>query len=198
MASQLVGFNYDCLEPEVRARAAENSARIRELVRGTTAAIVEIGKRLLEIHDALGKRYYQAWLRAEFGWSQCCASRFESVARRFADATCIDHFQSSALYLLSRNSTDRRAIQEAIRRAESGEIITRVVALRLIQKHLPAAGHERQNAPTELKIARYNLRGNLRRALRIASPQERQDIAEELSKIVNEIRSGLLTFDEAG
>src|SRR3990172_3209737 len=90
-------FNYGVLSSKARRTAEGHARAIHALLRQTAANIIEIGRRLIEVHDALGSRHYGAWLRSEFAWTQSVASNYEQVARKFANLACVDHFQPSAL-----------------------------------------------------------------------------------------------------
>jgi hypothetical protein len=138
MSSQIVGFNYEVLDKNAGTEAREHAQQIRLSLERTSAAIVEIGRRLIAVRAALGDERYRAWLIAEFQWNTACALTYETVAQKFGELKCIDRFHPSALYSLSRTNTDERAVKEAIKHAEKGKTVTRDVAVQAIRKFLPA------------------------------------------------------------
>jgi hypothetical protein len=83
----VVGFNYDVLETEVAEQAQSAAARIREKVKRTVEDIIEVGKDLLAVKEALPHGAFGRWLKAEFGWGERMAQNFMSVAERFGPKT---------------------------------------------------------------------------------------------------------------
>lgn len=183
----IVGFNYEALDESIRERTREHAIRIHELKRSATGAVVEIGKRLIEVHEALG-RGYNAWLKAEFRWSQSVASNYEGVARKFGDLKCIEQFDASALYALARGNMNERVVKESVRRAEKGEIITHEKVVKLVRKLLPN-GRD-QAAPAILNRTVHDLRSSVRR-LDVSSvpPADCLALAEELLELVMQLRA---------
>lgn len=79
-------YNYETITDEgVREQTRFAAADI--IIRRRTAAIdlIEIGKRLMEIRDALGQAQYRDWLDTEFGYSDVTANDFINIAKRFGD-----------------------------------------------------------------------------------------------------------------
>jgi hypothetical protein len=146
MSSQIIGFNYDALEVAAREKVREHSQQIRLSLERTAASIVEIGKRLICVREALGEQEYRGWLLAEFQWNRACAATYEAVAATFGNLDCIERFNPSALYMLCRPNTEPRIVKEAIKGAERGEMITRATVARLIGKFQP---------PERLKLAQH-------------------------------------------
>src|SRR5690606_6574997 len=67
----IVGFNYSAIDdPKTRKLARDHARAIRVQLEKTARAIVDIGRRLIEVHDTVGRENFQAWLKAEFRWSQ--------------------------------------------------------------------------------------------------------------------------------
>jgi hypothetical protein len=88
------------------------------------------------VKKALGHGRFQAWLAAEFGWSERMARNFMAVAARFAKSAIIADLPIEAtaayLYLLAAPSTPDSACQAAIARARTGERITTRIAKEII------------------------------------------------------------------
>lgn len=135
--SKKTSFNYDLL-PDVEARrAAKDSAKaIHGLLEKTGQAVVEIGRRLIAVHAALGPATFDAWLRCEFEWNQPLASQYMRAAKAFGDVECLDKFQPTALCMLARGSVTQPVIDEALTIARSGETVTAKKVKGLFETHL--------------------------------------------------------------
>ena len=193
---QIIGFNYASIENQkLRRQAQDHACEIRKLLVGTSASIVEIGRRLIELHQALGSSY-SAFIKAEFDWSQPSASKFEAVAREFGDLDCLDRFQPSALQVLVNRKTDKRATKEAIRRARSGEVITLEGVRRIIRKHLPKDRQFAGSAPG-LGGPLYRFTSSLRLLIAESTKAERKRLGEELLEVAIALRSGSDVVDVA-
>jgi hypothetical protein len=146
----IVAFNYEALKGKQRTEVRAQAARIRELVKSTTAALIEIGRRLREVRTALGPSAFWEWVEAEFRWSRSVASNYMRVAERFGSLKCADHFMPSALYALVRNGVDEKAVDECVRTAQAGETITKARAQEIIGRypHAQRADTGRIRKPT--------------------------------------------------
>jgi Protein of unknown function (DUF3102) len=186
MATKIIGFNYDVLTDADRDAAREQAAAIRGLLTNTAKAIVEIGRRLQQVRDAIGRDKFQGWIKAEFRLSQSVASNYMRAAANFGDLDCLDKFQPTALFDLGRANVEKPAVEQAISEARSGNLVTRKRARQIIAKH----GH---NAVAEDAILR------LRTALRLAAdhvddllslPQDDVDfIIDQLFNVATQLRS---------
>jgi len=117
-------FDYESLEPDVRADVQEATARLHELERRTSESIIEIGMHLLTVKAALPHGQFGDWLDVEFGWSQDTAGRFVAVAKRFGEIPQFAEFASpSAMYALASGNVPESIRTYFIERAESGEPI---------------------------------------------------------------------------
>ncbi len=128
------GFDYTGIAPSHRAKAEGAVHAIRRLLVETATNIIQIGRHLNSVREAIGREHFQAWLVAEFDWSQPTASRYMSAADVFGNVDCVNRFQPSALYVLAKRKVPERARAEALKRARAGEVITQKGALRLIQE----------------------------------------------------------------
>lgn len=117
-------FDYTALPSDVRNIALTRRDAIKTLERRTSESLIEIGKHLIAVKDALPHGQFGPWLEAEFGWSQDTAGRFMSVARAFRDIPQIAEFQSSALYALASGNVPEEIREQFIKQAEAGEPVT--------------------------------------------------------------------------
>lgn len=126
MADPGMRFAYDALDEPTRRLASLGALRIRGL--GTTAidAVIEIGKLLVQVKEALPHGCFGEWLYYEFKWQERTAQRLMNVARVFKCDTAVSHLpiDLAALYLLAAPSTPPEIRSEAIDRASTGERIT--------------------------------------------------------------------------
>lgn len=82
--------------------AREHAEAIHALLAKTSVNVVQIGLHLQAVRNAVGRRHFGAWLKAEFRWTRAVASNYMQVARVFAALDCLDRFQPSALFVLAR------------------------------------------------------------------------------------------------
>jgi hypothetical protein len=144
----VVGFNYGLLDTKVADKVRSSADRIREKVRKALGGLIEIGKDLQTVKEALPHGQFTPWLKAEFGWSERTAQNFMSVAERFGPKTEIIAdltIQPTAAYLLAAPSVPDEARVKAIERAQAGEQITTALARKILaesrktkKKALPA------------------------------------------------------------
>ena len=66
----VVGFNYGLLETKVAEQAQAAAMRIREKAKRTIEDIIEVGKDLLAVKEALPHGAFGKWLSAEFDWGE--------------------------------------------------------------------------------------------------------------------------------
>jgi hypothetical protein len=145
----VVGFNYDLFEAKVAEQARSSAERIRDKVKRTIEDIIEVGKDLLAIREALPHGQFGPWLAAEFGWTERTARNFMAVAEHFGPKTEIISdltIQPTAAYLLAAPSAPDEAREAAIERAEAGEQITTAVAKEILAKSRKKKARQRRNA----------------------------------------------------
>ncbi len=131
------GFNYACVERGVADQVRGQAARIRETVKRSLEAVIEVGRDLRAAKGALPHGLFGTWLKAEFGWTERTARNFMAVAERFGPKTEIISdlaIAPTAAYLLAAPSAPEEACLAAVRRAEAGERITACVARDLLAR----------------------------------------------------------------
>lgn len=138
MTTEIVPFDYSTLDDETRKFVQQQTKEIHIAVRQGARSLLAIGKRLAAVKEAT-KGHYHQWLAAEFEWSEDTASRYIKLHEHFgATPQIADSFDKTALRLLSSSQdTSAAAREEAIRRAEQGEVITVSTAKEIINSHLP-------------------------------------------------------------
>jgi hypothetical protein len=193
MSEPLIGFNYEAIEEKLRAPAKEHARKIRGLLQRSTSAVIEIGHSLADVHKSLGHSRYQAWLKAEFRWSQTTASNYEQIATKFGNLKCLDQFQPSALMLLVRRNVDPRAMTEAVKRAERGEMMTYRQVVQILHRLNPRPKAAVPNAAAaQLRSADPLLQ--LRTLVKDLAPrlagEQRKRFADELLELACQLRSG--------
>ncbi len=131
----IVLFDYTALDTEAKSLVQQRAGEIKALIRRTAQDIIETGAKLIEVKDLLGYGMFERWVNNEFGWTQRTAYRFISVTERFASCDNLSQLAPSAMYMLSAPSTPVEAREEAIARADAGEVITHKVAKEIVQQH---------------------------------------------------------------
>ena len=119
-------FDYEVLEPTQRALVRQYTGEIQDRLRRTAQDIWEIGQRLANVRDHLQHGQFDAWLKAEFGWSRRTAYNFVNVYESFGEQATLGELDiaTSALYLLAAPSTPKSVRQEYLEKAQSGEKLT--------------------------------------------------------------------------
>jgi hypothetical protein len=172
-------FDYSQLAKSIETPVREEVQAIRRLMEQGSLNSIQIGLRLQFVRARIGRDHFQAWLKAEFSWTQSVASKYMCVARVFGDNDQLEGFQASALYLLARRKTSPEARKEAIRLASQGEFITKTRALQIISRVQPAGRTQEQN-PAE------RFRRQVERAIRRLP---KGDAARILDALLREVRA---------
>jgi hypothetical protein len=135
MAAKIVGFNYEALDAKDRNPVREHATAIRGLMKTAAEAIIEIGKRLTQVHGEIGPAKFYAWIKAEFRIGQPVASNYMRAAAEFGDLDCVDRFQPTALFDLARQNVPAKAVRQAVAEARAGKNVTRKRAHEIIEAH---------------------------------------------------------------
>jgi DNA modification methylase len=119
-------FDYEVLNPQQRILVEQWTVEIREQLRRTAQDIWEIGQRLAEVRLQLRHGQFDAWLKAEFGWSRRTAYNFINVYETFGNRANLAQIDiaTSALYLLAAPSTPDKVRDKYIEEAKTGKRIT--------------------------------------------------------------------------
>jgi hypothetical protein len=128
-------FDYQGIEPATVAQIRSATERIRDRVRRTIEDIIQIGRELLAVKDALAHGQFGLWIRAEFGWTDRTARNFMDVAEQFGRKTEMISdlaIAPTAAYLLAAPSAPFEAREAAIQRARTGERVTVGMAKELL------------------------------------------------------------------
>ena len=132
-------FDYAALAPAPRRAATGYAKAIQTHLTSSTKAVIDIGRRLIELREQLSARQWRAWLSSEFRWTRSVASNYMQVAEKFGDLDVVARFQPSALYALARRYVPARAIADAVGLARSGQTISKAFARQLIRKYKPGS-----------------------------------------------------------
>ncbi|NEQ98548.1 MAG: DUF3102 domain-containing protein [Cyanothece sp. SIO2G6] len=121
------------------------TGEIQDRLRRTAQDIWEIGQRLANVRDYLQHGQFDAWLKAEFGWSRRTAYNFINVYESFEEQATLQELDiaTSALYLLAAPSTPQSVRKEYLEKAQSGEKLT--------HKDLKQALHETKPKHSQAK-----------------------------------------------
>jgi hypothetical protein len=119
-------FDYQILDSQPRSLVQQKTAEIRKRLKRSAQDIWEIGQKLVEVREQLNHGQFEAWIKAEFGWSRRTAYNFISVYEAFNQRSNFEQINiaTSALYLLAAPSTSEKVRKEFVQKAEAGELIT--------------------------------------------------------------------------
>lgn len=141
-------FDYDSLDNEDAVFVQQQTGAIQSLIKRSAQDVWDIGQRLIEVKRRLRHGRFEAWLNAEFEWTQMTATRFINVAKRFKSNNLLDlTIAPSALYELAAPSTREDVRAEAIARAKAGESITYSTAKGIKQKYSSPPSQEPKVKP---------------------------------------------------
>lgn len=184
-----IQFNYDALQEETREFAREHAEAIHQLSRQMTNTVVEIGRRLHEVKARMNTMTWNAWLRAEFRWAQSTASNYMRVFEKFGELDCLDRFQHTALIELSKKRVDARAVDEAVKLASEGAMISRKRARQLMTKFATAENPApKPDALYHLKTALNRLSGDIASLVSMMTPDDLNALADDLLDLAGKLR----------
>lgn len=156
------GFDYRVLSEKNRSLVQQRTKELKERLQRTAQDIWEIGKNLVEVRAELkGHGYFDAWLKAEFGWSRRTAYNFIYVYEAFPYAKFAQIIiEPSALYRLASPSTPDAIRDKFIQQANAGSKVTHKEVLKAVTeeklKQVPNSPAERSlksaAAPTPEEI----------------------------------------------
>src|ERR1051325_11356239 len=118
-------FDYTSLDPTVADDAKIAAERIRDVLKHTTAGIIEIGERLQAIKNCLRHGQFSQWIAIEFEMSDRTARSYMSVAAFAAGKTeTVSVLQPTTVYALAAPSTPDAIKSEVLKALDKGEAIT--------------------------------------------------------------------------
>lgn len=123
---QPAGFDYSELNADNRVLIQRHTRELKEKLQRTAQDIWEIGQMLADVRARLKHGQFDAWLKAEFGWSRRTAYNFINVYETFNERAKFAQFNiaTSALYLLASPSTPQEIKQQFIEAAATGQKVT--------------------------------------------------------------------------
>jgi hypothetical protein len=189
----VVGFNYESLEQQDRDCLAGHAKAIRAQLEKTSAAVADIGRRLIAVRERVGQRNFQAWIRASFGWSQPVASNYMQLAKKFGDLDCLPSFQPSALFALARQTVPPAAVKQAIAEAKTGRVISKQRANEIVGAHCdrlarPYVKPQLRDALTRLRHSLVLMAEDADAVAAIVSPAEMEQLLSQLLVITQRLR----------
>lgn len=132
-------------EHRCEIEVSDKQQRLEELAEDTRTRmkrsaldICHIGANLLEAQGLLPHGGFLPWIEAEFGMGKSSAYKFINVAKAFQGKFPQNgnlEIAASALYQLAAASTPRKAREEVLKLAATGEHVTNAKAAEVIEKH---------------------------------------------------------------
>ncbi len=111
---------YQTLPPTAAlAMRAEERIKAR-----TVVTVIENGRDLLEVRNALGHGHFTQWLEQTFPFTDRTAQRWMNAAERYGGKTDIMSVLNDTVLMLAAPSTPEEVRQEIEARAAAGEKIT--------------------------------------------------------------------------
>jgi Protein of unknown function (DUF3102) len=172
-------FNYDTLPSTTATSLRKQAAKIREGVKATTAAIIEVGRDLIAAKQNLEHNQFCEWVEAECVFSVRSAQNYMRAAE-FAEGknATVAFLQPATVYKLSAKSAPPAVVQEVIERAASGVLVSdRDVSAALDEaRHQKREAERKQQQGSRKAVSKHTLakREAQRRAYE-AEEQKRQE-----------------------
>jgi DNA repair exonuclease SbcCD ATPase subunit len=126
------------MSDQLALKKVEYTVRAKQVLKRTAEDIIELSQICHEYHQEFGYQEYVRWLKDDLGMSETYGRNLLNVYKQFgftAQCAVIPCFDSSALRLLSENSTPESARQEALDRAEQGETISYKAAHEIVDRY---------------------------------------------------------------
>jgi hypothetical protein len=163
--TEVVAFDYSLIELEHRTVVELKARAIKERIRKTAQAMVEIGEMLADVKAKLPHGQFTLWLQVEFNWDVRTAQNFMSVAKMLKNETSfvfpedlLDRISidQSALYILAARSTPVDVRREILERSYNGEPFTKSKVRQIVQErkrhrsNIKAAAELTESSTTQL------------------------------------------------
>lgn len=180
-SAELATPRHRANEEICRDDVREAAVRIKVRMARTASDIIEIGKDLIAVKEALGHGQFLPWIEAEFGMSADSAHRFMNVADRLGSQ--IPHgaeFQPTALYALAAPSTPDELVEQVVARASDGETFT-AADIKAMKAEWAA-----ERADLKVKVGDAKDRASRADAIKQDFEQQLADLQEKLAKARDE------------
>jgi hypothetical protein len=179
-------FDYSTLPTDVAGPLREQAARIRERVKNTTIAIIEIGRDLLAVkQQKLQHGQFCTWVEAECQFTIRTAANYMRAAE-FAGGKLetVSNLSPAIIYRLAGKSSPPEIVTEVISRIESGASISEEE----IKAKLSAAASQKRDAKLrELKASRHSKAARQERERRQQEyEQQQQRERKHLEQVVSD------------
>lgn len=158
-----LNYDYSLIAESDRQSVQVAAAQIKLQFKRAQNSILEIGKQLAVVKAKLDHGQWGDWLSAEFSLTDRSAQRYMQAFETFGNKPDANLLTSSALMLLSGDTTPEPAREEAIQQAkQTGKSPTKTEVKEIIEKHKPPVVTTLSEAETL-----FTLRSHLRPMNRI-------------------------------
>jgi hypothetical protein len=174
---------YQSLAPEHAVVAMRAEERIKARTVGT---VIENGRDLLEVKNALGHGLFTQWLGQTFPFTERTAQRWMSAAERYGSKSEVTSvLKSEVLLLLAAPSMPEEVRDEIEARAVAGERITGADVERL-KREAKAAREAAARLEAEQRTAAEAARAALENAVREARERAEEAAARKADALAEE------------
>jgi hypothetical protein len=168
---------------------ADTVGQIQGQVRRVAAeGVIAIGKELKAAHDRLAGKgrdgMFRPWVKERCGCGVTSAYKAMIAFDVFGKCSYCEHFDASALYLLSSDSCPEAATNEAVRLAKKGEHISHKRAKQLKVKHSPGDNDDDSGFDGVIEVEKLFHWG--RRLISKWPEENRQALAQVLNQLAEE------------
>lgn len=170
------GFNYAGLDARIAKTVREATVRVKASLHRQGVEVIETGRDLLAVKDALEHGQFSAWVWSELGWAMTTAQNYMRAAAAFAGKSAtVAHLPPTVIYKLASPSTPSPVREEIVRKIENGETIS----VEAIAERVAEAQAEQRRIKSETKLSPEQKKRRKEREQRRQREHEREIVARE-------------------
>jgi Protein of unknown function (DUF3102) len=127
-------FDYTSVPEDLATKLRKQAARIKEKMKATVSAIIEVGRDLRAVKQQLAHGQFCCWVQAECGFTTRSAQKYMQSAELADKNELSSHLSLSVLYLISAKSAPTEVVTEVMSRVESGKVVSEAVVKAMLTK----------------------------------------------------------------
>jgi hypothetical protein len=189
-------FDYDGIPALTATTLRAQAARIRDLVKTHTSAVIEAGLDLIAVKQHLEHGQFSNWVLAEFNFSLATAENYMRAAR-FAEGkiSTVTILQPATVYRLAAKSTPPEIVESVMERASRGEVVSdRQVLAAIEESRFQKREAERKSKRRSLSKAQLARQEKRRREFEQASTRRRDAAYDAALSILAEVGTEKVKF----
>jgi hypothetical protein len=132
-------FDYSALSPDASTSVRQLAASLAANHRRSAVDLVQAGRELTDAKSLIGHGGFRAWVALELGWSPSTITRLLNASRFFSEFQNVqlEHFDATAIHLLSQSRVPKAARDTAIDQVRQGFAVTYTDACEIVGRYVP-------------------------------------------------------------